>query len=122
MDDVNNYYNAYAEKRGYGVCRGVVKKSRTPPHPIIYQGYVCDKEGVKNTTDKRHKGLLINCHPDSRVSCPAAIRIILTSLKRWRVSRFFNGHPHKFTRPDKAHNHYSHRTHRSKLAGPLCAI
>ncbi|XP_020243558.1 protein FAR-RED ELONGATED HYPOCOTYL 3-like [Asparagus officinalis] len=99
----------------FGIRKKSADKSRKT-REIISQVFVCNKTGRKRLSDKRECGKLVNRHPDTRVDCPARMKIKLTSSKTWIVTKFEAEHPtHLLSSPDKVFNHYSHRqSHRSK--------
>ncbi|XP_020266309.1 protein FAR1-RELATED SEQUENCE 5-like [Asparagus officinalis] len=115
LEEAYNYYNSYAKKMGFGIRKETGDKSRKLGE-IISQVFVCNKAGRKRLSDKRECGKLVNRRPDTRVDCPARMKIKLTSSKTWIITKFEGEHlTHLLSSPDKVWNHYSHRQrHHSK--------
>ena len=114
-----NFYNAYALTKGFGIRRESLDKSRNSSTPGLVRSrtFVCNKAGVKRLSDKRQMGKLIQRRPETRVGCPAMMKIKLSSSNTWVVHQFIEEHKnHLLCSPDKIRNLYSHKqNHMSQL-------
>ncbi|XP_020262591.1 protein FAR1-RELATED SEQUENCE 5-like [Asparagus officinalis] len=114
-NDAYNYYNAYAKKIGFGIRKDTFEKSKKASREILSRTFVCDKAGEKRASTENASGLTINRRPETKVGCGAKMKIMLTSSKVWKVTKFISEHVHPLTSPNKVMHHHSHKQrHRSK--------
>ncbi|XP_020261774.1 protein FAR1-RELATED SEQUENCE 5-like [Asparagus officinalis] len=111
-----DYYNDYAKIKGFSVRISSGNYSKKEGKELISKKFVCNKEGLKSTNDKREHGKIVKRQRDTRVGCKAMLRVNRTDKGTWIVSKLVNEHTnHELTSPDKVKNHYSHRKlHRTK--------
>ncbi|XP_043687841.1 protein FAR1-RELATED SEQUENCE 5-like [Telopea speciosissima] len=83
-NDAYEFYNNYAWKMGFSVRKSKVKRSRKRKEGMDEEGdvlsrmYVCSREGFKDYKDRRQEGKDVTRRADSRVGCPARLRIATT--------------------------------------------
>ncbi|XP_077240724.1 protein FAR1-RELATED SEQUENCE 5-like [Tasmannia lanceolata] len=106
FDDAYLCYNTYALNEGFGVRISSTSKS-AKTYEVISRKYVCDKEGRKDSNDKRQAGREVIPRRTVRVGCEAKMVIKLRDGK-WRVTVFEEKHSHELTSPLRRGMHRSH--------------
>ncbi|XP_077242360.1 protein FAR1-RELATED SEQUENCE 5-like [Tasmannia lanceolata] len=68
------FYNIYGLATGFGIRKSKTEKSKAN-HEVIMRGFVCAREGFKNTKDKRQVGKEVKLHRTLRDGCGAKLEI-----------------------------------------------
>ena len=105
LDDVQDFYNAYAKEAGFGIRNHSLKK-RKGTEEIIKKEFVCFRQGkterFADVNSKRRRGQL-------KVGCSAKLVVVKTKMGSFVVSIFKKGHNHPLSIPRKTHLLRSHR-------------
>ncbi|XP_042515193.1 protein FAR1-RELATED SEQUENCE 5-like isoform X2 [Macadamia integrifolia] len=113
-NDAYEFYNNYAPKMGFSVRKSKVERSRkrkegmNEERDVLSRMYVCSREGFKDCNDKRQEGKEVNRRADSRIGCPARLRV--KSIEGGLiVDQFISGHNHNLVAPDETYRLRSHQ-------------
>ncbi|XP_043720901.1 protein FAR1-RELATED SEQUENCE 5-like [Telopea speciosissima] len=108
------FYNNYARNMGFSVRKSKVERSRKRKEGMDVDGdvlsrmYVCSREGFKDCKDKRQEGKDVTRRADSRVGCPARLRV--KSIEGGLVvDQFISAHNHSLVEPAEIYRLRSHQ-------------
>ncbi|XP_043705218.1 protein FAR1-RELATED SEQUENCE 5-like [Telopea speciosissima] len=108
------FYNNYARNMGFSVRKSKVERSRKRKEGMDVDGdvlsrmYVCSREGFKDCKDKRQEGKDVTRRADSRVGCPARLRV-KSSEGGLVVDQFISAHNHSLVEPAEIYRLRSHQ-------------
>ncbi|XP_077228421.1 protein FAR1-RELATED SEQUENCE 5-like [Tasmannia lanceolata] len=106
-EDAYDCYNAYGLVKGFGIRKSSFSKS-TKTQDVISRKFVCNKQGVKNSKDKRLIGREVKERRTWRVECEAKMVIKKIVDDKWIVSAFEDKHSHELTSPLRRKMHRCH--------------
>ncbi|XP_043694244.1 protein FAR1-RELATED SEQUENCE 5-like [Telopea speciosissima] len=113
-NDAYEFYNNYARKMGFSVRKSKVERSKKRKEGMDEEGdilsrmYVCSREGFKDCKDRRQEGRDVTCRVDSRVGCPARLRV--KSVEGGLVvDQFISGHNPSLVAPAEIYWLRSHQ-------------
>ncbi|XP_077221923.1 protein FAR1-RELATED SEQUENCE 5-like [Tasmannia lanceolata] len=101
------YYNLYALVTGFGIQKAKTATSKKDTKVVIWRRFVCDKEGFRNSNDKRQAGKEVKVRRHKREGCEAKLEISRKNGK-WVVTAFQPTHCHALTSPNRIRLHRSH--------------
>ena len=107
-DDAYVFYNRYAKTMGFGVRKGVVRRSKKDGC-VIGCRFFCSKEGFREERYKKNTAIKKRRRGETRVGCGAITYVNKTDEGMWAVSLFEENHNHKCETPKKCHLFPSHR-------------
>ena len=102
-DDAYVFYNRYAKTMGFGVRKGVVRRSKKDGC-VIGCRFFCSKEGFREERYKKNAAIKKRHRGETRVGCGARIYVNKTYEGMCEEN-----HNHKCETPKKCHLFPSHR-------------
>ncbi|XP_077225662.1 protein FAR1-RELATED SEQUENCE 5-like [Tasmannia lanceolata] len=103
---VCEFYNVYGLAARLGVRKAKTNKSKKILE-VITRRFVCEREGFKNTKDKRQIGKEVKLRRFVREDCEAQMEI-KKRKEKWVVTSFEPKHCHDLTSPTRRGMHRSH--------------
>ncbi|KAK3194507.1 hypothetical protein Dsin_025817 [Dipteronia sinensis] len=95
LDEVREFYNAYAKETDFSVRMNSSKRSMRS-NEILHKEYVCLKEGTASIGEicerKRRRGT-------TREGCNANLTTVKSKSEGYVVKQFVKGHTHTLTTP-----------------------
>ncbi|KAG0467708.1 hypothetical protein HPP92_018700 [Vanilla planifolia] len=99
-DKAYEFYNSYAGIAGFSVRKGWLDK-RVSDKTTRSRTLVCSREGYRQ--ERKAGNEAKRPRPETRIGCPARMKIKLTANGRYRITKFIAEHNHQPAPPSSKH-------------------